>query len=303
MSGQKIPLFHRFLSSWKLFRAYREGIFGNAETEINDHYQLSEMIRKYVKIEVEKAKILDIGCGRTATQTALFKADGADVTGIDMEVATYRMNTRTLIDIIKTNGMERAVKSLFRHVLFDKRFFSELSLKYGKVIPFDQLNTRVMNATRLSFPDNIFDFIYSAWAFEHIDNVSAAIKEVNRVLKPAGIAWIAIHLFHSLSGGHHLDWIYPDKSPSGKVPPWDHLLENKYPVNTYLNKLRLKEYREIFHEYIDIFDERLALEGEKILTPELEKMLLDRGYTREDLLTRTVIFLCRKKDNTSVDEI
>jgi len=297
MSSQKIPFIHRLFSSLNIFRAYQTGIFGNAASEINFHKELCEIIKTYVRVEVKEAKILDLGCGQTATQTALFKADGADVIGIDMEVPTYKMNLKTFIRVVRTNGIERAIKSLVRHLLFDKRYFSELSLQYGKPVPFEQLDIRIMNATNLSFPDNYFDFVYSAWVFEHIDNVPAAIKEVNRVLKPSGIAWIGVHLFPSLSGGHHIDWIYPDKSPSKKVPPWDHLLDNKYPVNTYLNKLRLEQYRKIFREHIDIFDEKLTYEGEKFLTPEIEQILRHKGYTREDLLTRSVIFLCRKKKN------
>jgi len=295
MAGQKIPLIHRLLSSLNILRAYMTGTFGNAQSAINFHNQLSEIIRTHIRADVAEAKILDLGCGQRATQTILFKAAGADVIGIDMEVPTYNMNLKTFIRVIRTNGLERAIKSLLRYLIFDKKFFSELFMKYGKATPFDQLDIRIGNAVRLSFPDNYFDFVYSVWVFEHIDDVPGVIKEVNRVLKQSGIAWIGVHLFPSLSGGHHLDWIHPDTSPSNKVPPWDHLLDNKYPVNTYLNRLRLNQYREIFHEHIDVFDENRTYEGEKLLTPELKKTLQLKGYTSEDLLTRTVVFLCRKK--------
>jgi len=297
MSGQKISFIQRFLSSWKIFRAHQAGDFANVESEIDFHQQLSEVIKTHVKLEVNQAHILDVGCGQTATQVILFKADGADVVGIDMEVPTYKMSLQTFRQVIRNNGADRALKSLLRHLLFDRKFFSELSLRYGKSISLDQLDTRLMDATSLTFPDNCFDFIYSAWAFEHIDNVALAIKELNRVLKPAGVAWIGIHLFPSLSGGHHLDWIWPDRSSSDTVPPWDHLLDKRYPVNTYLNEYRLEQYRGIFQQHINIFDEKLTYEGEKFLTPETENILLNKGYTRENLLTRTVTFLCRKSDN------
>ena len=296
MSGQEIPLIPRLLSSWNIFRVHRNSAFGSAKAALNFHKELCEILRRYVKIKVNNAKILDLGCGQRATQTALFKADGADSIGIDMEIPTYKMNLKTLIRVIRINGLERAIKSLLRHLLFDRRFFTDLSLQYGKTIPFDHLDIRIMNAANLSFFDNFFDFIYSVWVFEHIDNVHAAIKELSRVLKPNGVAWIGVHLFPSLSGGHNLDWVWPDKFLSKRVLPWDHLLDNKYPVNTYLNKLRLRQYREIFHKHIDIVDEKLIYEGDKLLTPEIERTLQHKkGYTREDLLTRTVIFLCRKK--------
>ena len=40
-----------------------------------------------------------------------------------------------------------------------------------------------------------------------------------------------------------LDWIRPGERPESPVPPWDHLRDNRYPVNTHLNRLRLDEYR------------------------------------------------------------
>jgi len=295
MSGQNIPLTHRILSSLNILRAFLNGTFGNTESEIDLHKRLYEIIKTHFKFDVREATILEIGCGQTATQTALFKADGANVIGIDMEVSTFKMSLRIFINVININGVERAIKSLIRHYLFDKRYFSKLSFQYGNIIPFEQLDVRLMNAANLSFPDNYFDFVYSARVFEHIDNVPTTIKEVNRVLKPSGIAWIWVDLFPSLSGGHNLDWFCPDKAPSKKVPPWDHLLNNKYPVNTYLNRLRLEQYREIFYRHIDVFDEELTYEGVKFLTPEIEKNLHHKGYTNEDLLTRSAIFLCRKK--------
>ncbi|MEO0094108.1 MAG: methyltransferase domain-containing protein, partial [candidate division WOR-3 bacterium] len=94
-----------------------------------------------------------------------------------------------------------------------------------------------------------FDFVFSRAVFEHINDVPAAVKEVNRVLSLNGIAVISIHLFPSLSGGHHLEWARPDQSPSTKVPPWDHLRDNNYPVDVYLNKLTINQYREIFRLY------------------------------------------------------
>lgn len=296
MSGQKISFLDRISSMLYIFHAYRTGLFGDAKGEISFHKQLLEIFRANVNIDINKARILDLGCGQTAVQTILFKADGADVTGIDMEVPTYKMGIKTFMRVIRANGIERAVKSLARHLLFDRRFFSELFSGYGKSIPLNELDIRIMNATDLSFPDNHFDFIYSAWTFEHIEDVPGAIREINRVLKPSGIAWIGIHLFPSLSGGHHLDWAEPDKSLSDKVSPWDHLLDNKYPVNTYLNRYRLGDYREFFSRHMKLLNEKRTYEGESLLTAELEKMLQHKDYTREDLITRIVVFLCKKNN-------
>jgi SAM-dependent methyltransferase len=250
---------------------------------------------KYVGIPVSKATILEIGCGQIPAQIAIFHAEGANVVGIDIEVPTYKMTIPIFMKILKLNGLERALKSLVRHFLFDKRFFRDLSKKYGKPVVFDNIDVRIMDATDLGFESNHFDFVYSNVVFQHIDNVESAVKELNRVLKPTGIASVSIHLFPSLSGGICLEWLYPDKSPSPKVPPWDHLRENKHPANVHLNRMKLNQYRDIFRTYTNVIEEHTTTEGEQFLTKEIEEELKIKGYTREDLLTRTVLFIVRKK--------
>jgi len=297
MAGQPIGIINKLGSAWKIFQCYKKGIFGNVEPYIMTHNFLKDLFNKYCRVELNKARILDVGRGQMAIQTILFKADGANVTGIDIEVPTYKMDLQIFLKVLKNNGFERAAKSLVRHVLYDKRVIKNLSLFCNKNILYlyNKLDTRIMSATNMDFPDNHFDFIFSEAVFEHITDVPMAVAEVNRVLKDSGIGWIMIHLFPSLSGGHNLEWIYPDKSPSNKVPPWDHLLENKYTVNIYLNKLTLNQYRKIFHAYTVVVNEQVKTEGHNILTPELLKILSKKGYTKEDLLTRTVAFTFRKK--------
>jgi SAM-dependent methyltransferase len=256
---------------------------------------LTGLISTHVNQDFTKTKILEIGCGQRASQTILFQAEGAQAIGIDREVPTYHLSVKRFCRIMKINGWERALKSLFRHFFFDHQFFKELSRQFGKNLPPDAVNVCLLNAAQLSFPDDAFDFIFSSLVFEHIEDVPAAVAEVNRVLRPEGMAWINIHLFPSLSGGHHKDWTDPRKWPSPKVPPWDHLRENRYPADHSLNKLRLRDYRRIFAESLEVLEESLVFEGEQILTPQLETELAQRGYPRDDLLVREVAFRCRKR--------
>jgi len=184
-------------------------------------------------------------------------------------------------------------------VLFDRRSFTELSKAYGRVVRFDGIDTRVMDATAMAFDDSEFDFIYSMAVFEHISDIRAAVAEVNRVLAPGGIAVITPHLFPSLSGGHCLDWIWPDEKGSDVVPPWDHLRDHKYPPAAYMNKLKINDYRDVFRTMMDVAGEQVVTEGERLLTPELEDELGRKGYSREDLLTRTVTFFARKRQGSA----
>jgi len=290
-----MSLVQRGLSALALWRDYRDSNLENADSQIRFHKKLTELIRAHVNLDPAKVKILEIGCGQRASQTILFQAAGAPAIGIDREVPTCRLGLRRIFRIIKINGWERALKSLCRHLFFDYPFFRRLSRQTGKDLPPDRVNVCLMDAARLAFPDDAFDFIFSSLVFEHIGDVPAAVAEVNRVLSPGGVAWINIHLFPSLSGGHHKDWTDPRRWPSTPVPPWDHLRENCHPADNSLNKLRLRDYRRIFGASLEVREETLVWEGEHILTPGLEAELAQRGYPKDDLLVREVAFRCRKR--------
>ena len=73
---------------------------------------------------------------------------------------------------------------------------------------------------------------------------------------------------------------------STKVPPWDHLRKNLYPSQSYLNKLRERDYIATFSKYLTILDVTSAYEGEQMLTPEIEREL--QQYTRDELLKNSI---------------
>ncbi len=299
MSGQKISVRSKIKSAFDIYQAHKSKIFSDAKSAVSYHKDLVKYLQVYTGLEPRNARILDVGCGQTATQTLLFHADGAKVTGIDIEVPTYKMSPSLFFKVIKLNGIERALKSLSRHILFDKNFFIELSREYGKEVSFEKVDIRIMDAKSLAFDPSCFDLIFSTTVFEHIDDVPAAVKEIDRVLKPSGAAVIFVHLFPSISGGHCLEWIFPDKFSSSEVPPWDHLRDNKYPANAYMNRLTISRYREIFRSNVEIIKEETVRDGERFLSKELELELNKNGFSKEDLLTRSVTFFIRKKRNVN----
>jgi len=298
-TDHRINCLHHLKWWFDILRSYRARNLADAESEIILHKNLSAILETSFGPRPGRLKILEIGCGQRATQTILFTTDGHETVGIDVEVPTFRMTWRVLSQVVKENGWERAFKSVFRHWLFDGQFLRRLSSRYGKTLVLDQVDIRLMSATHLEFPDDYFDFLYSSLVFEHIDNVPAAVREVNRVLKPEGLAWINIHLFPSLSGGHQPEWANRGNFSCAHIPPWDHLLDNKYPAYTYLNKLRWADYRKILNQYLVVMEERPQPESITVLTPRLEELLLAKGYAREDLITREVAFLCRKKGDVN----
>jgi SAM-dependent methyltransferase len=293
MSAQPIGLGRRLAASVELFQQYVSGVSGKASDAVALHRELAAVLAPVC--DVRKARILEAGCGQMASQTAMFAADGATVTGIDIEIPTYHMGFRTLCDVMRYNGFERAVKSAIRHGFFDGSYRSALNAEYGAPISHDRLDVRRMSVTHLTFEAATFDFVFSSAVFEHVDDVAAGLREVNRVLKPDGVARIYVDLFPSLGGGHHPEWAEPDTSRPRRVPPWDHLRDNRYPANSFLNRLRLGDYRRLFQEHLKANREHSYEQGAEHLTPELFAELSGKGYTREDLLTRSVVFTGGKK--------
>jgi SAM-dependent methyltransferase len=145
----------------------------------------------------------------------------------------------------------------------------------------------------LPFAEGTFDVVVSTNAFEHIENLDGAVSEAARVLKPGGLAHIDIHLFTSLSGGHHLEWTWPDREQERSVPPWDHLRQNRFPVDYYLNKQRMSAYRACFERHLAIVEWLPGRrEGERFLTPQVRGELAP--YSDDELLTRNIIVIGAK---------
>ena len=294
MAGQGIPLYHKLRNGWQLYREHSTEAWGGVRVYVDRYRAISKLLADRTGVPVEKSRILEVGCGQRAIMPMLFAAHGADAHGIDVEVPTHRMNPAVFTRVLRRNGLERALKSTARHVLFDRRFFKKLQEAFGlRALPFSSARIRTMDVADLDYPDNYFDLVFSAAAFEHVADVNAAVRHLNRVLKPGGIAMIHAHLFASLSGGHCMDWQQPDASPSETVPRWDHLRENRFPANTYLNKLRVHEFRAIFETHMVIREETTSREGlalAHLAPPEL----LER-YPIEELTTNSVVFVVSKK--------
>lgn len=255
--------------------------------------QTKEILEKKLQVTASQTCILEIGCGQRFSRTLLFHSEGAQITGIDLDFVDPNFSFTGMLNIWRVNGFERFFKTFFRHILYDRRYYRIIEQEYGKPLKMSNLDVRTMSAVQLNFPNNHFDFIFSNAVIEHIKNVEDACSEISKVLKPTGFAQIGIHLYPSLSGGHCLDWAYPDEEPSKTVPPWDHLRENKFPTHVYLNKLKKEEYLSIFERHFNIQDIKLYLEGESYLTKEVFNQI--NGYSEEDLLTRRMKILITKK--------
>jgi len=107
-------------------------------------------------------RYLDVGCGVGAAACEIAGASNLDVTGIDLDPKQIEAATA---------GSARA-----------------------------NLHFRVMDASRLDFPDGQFDIVASCMATHHITDWERVLAEMIRVLRTGGYLIYSDHLFPSWLG-------------------------------------------------------------------------------------------------------
>jgi SAM-dependent methyltransferase len=252
-------------------------------------------------------RVLDVGCGANAPMTLMLHAAGALVTGID-ECVGYRwglgFRPSRYARYVRESGGSKALRKLLGEIIYDRYYYSTLSAAFGARLSEAGLDLRAMNGEKLEFAAATFDVVHSNATWEHLRDVGRANAEVARVLRPGGLAYIEVHLFPSLSGGHDLPWIVPGKTELDSVTPWEHLRNPAWKEPMYLNRLRERDYRRSFEttKGLEIVEWRTEYtEGEELVTDELLREELS-GYTREELTKRSVIVVARKRTGAQSTE-
>jgi SAM-dependent methyltransferase len=218
--------------------------------------------------------VLDLANGRLRPQYTLLKTAGHHVYGVDLAN-------------LPTSSVRDSAYRIAR-LLYSGRLGARLE-------PHSSQTLVCGNASVLPFSDDRFDLVTSIAAFEHFLDVPAVVSEVRRVLRPGGLAWIEIHLFASLSGGHNVSCtrIPLQETPRG-VEPWDHLRGQRLPITVPLNRWRRDQYIAAFAHYFDILKSYCAIrEGDRILTQALEAEL--SAYSRDELTCSAYIIVARKR--------
>lgn len=242
-------------------------------------------------------RVLDLGCGLLQWQTILLHSVGARVTGVDMEYVRADRRPDKYLRLLRTNGLERAIKTLAWDFLYRQRYRRALAACAPVALQTAGLDLRQHTAERLPFEDASFDLVVSHEVFEHIADVPAAVRELKRVMKPGALAYINVHLFPSISGGHHVAWKYPDEAPPADVPAWDHLRQRRFPERpSWLNELREADYRAAFEPAFELLAwEPSAWEGRALLTPQVRAELA--AWSEDELLKKGVIIVARKPEH------
>lgn len=279
----------------RIRRKWDEGI-SDAETHYKLFLEFMSLIRQAGYPAIRGLWVLDIGCGDRAGLALLLALGGAHVVAVDVRPVYLGWHRRPWMwaRLILEGSLREAVLQVARDGLHTWRYWRHLGRLVGARLPFESVRVQRMDAQRLSFADESFDIVVSSAVWEHLEDVGAATRHVNRVLRPRGVAIIQIALFPSLQGGHHADWHSLEPDPDRQVRPWDHLRSGARPLPLYCNRWREEQYRQIFEAEMAV--ERWVdgpLAGYEYLTGELRNELVE--YSERDLLLLWTTVVARKR--------
>jgi ubiquinone/menaquinone biosynthesis C-methylase UbiE len=173
-------------------------------------YHLLPFLRR---VAAAGSPLLEIGCSMGMDLAELARM-GAQVTGVDLS--------------------PKSIEVARRH--FDMKGLSA--------------DLRVANAEHLDFPDASFATVYSFGVLHHTPNLSRALDEVYRVLKPGGRAFLMLYSRYSLNNFVHVLLRLPYESPRD----W----KIDAPVTQTVSK---REIHDLLHRFAEVRAEKRYLFG------------------------------------------
>jgi SAM-dependent methyltransferase len=245
-----------------------------------------------------RARVLDVGCGANAPMSVLLHSAGARVTGIDAYLGhRWGLGFRPsrYLAYVGEVGLLKTLRKIAGELVFDRHYYAALARHTGLTLHERNLDLRQMDVRLASIPDGSVDIVHSNATWEHLADVADANRQVARVLRPGGLAYIEIHLFPSLSGGHDLPWIVPGRVELGGVVPWQHLRNPAWRAPVPLNRLRERDYRRLFEgtSDLDVVEWQTEyMEGQAQLTDQIRAEL--DGYSDEELTKRSIVVVARR---------
>jgi hypothetical protein len=256
--------------------------------------------------DLQDARVLEIGYGQRPFRLILLHSLGHDVRGVDLDRPLLSLNPLAVASVLRTNGALRATKSLVRCIAFDRahyRAFDQfIRERYGKTLslaPETMLVGDASSSDIWSQAGRPLDFVYSDNVVEHIPRelLATVLAQTADALSGRGLAVIAPMVYTGIAGGHDLGWGPHEVDVDGlsRGPAWGHLTGESRPADTYLNKMTLRDYRELFSERFDIVREQRSLGdiGRRYLTADRRQLL--RDFSEEELFSNHIRFVLRKK--------
>lgn len=241
---------------------------------------------KYGTTPTSSAKALELGTGWYPIVPAMLFLAGFERT-VSVDIRDWLTRDRQLIALQKILDYHDSgrLASYLPNIEADRLAVlrdtcaAPEQLTRGEINERIRLDTRVMDATRLTFPDDTFDFVCSNNTFEHVypDVLASILAEFKRVVKPTGVMSHFVDLTDHFA---HLDAsidIYHFLRFSRRQ--WS-LIDNDIQPQ---NRLRWPDYLAMYH--------RLGIAiREESTTPGHEELIHDRrlhadylDYSPEDL--------------------
>lgn len=286
-----------------LYKVHVDELPRRVESVVRALAEAEETLQASYGFEIRERRVLDIGAGQLLLQLAYFSRHNA-VVGTDLELIAQGSDPLQFVRMARANGARRTTKTIARKLLgVDRRYRAEF-MRQVELARFPRIPVYQMDATSLGFPDGSFDFVYCHSVLHHIPDPARALREMRRVLRPGGVAYLQLHLYTSLTGS--LDPRVMRNPES--LPRWVHLRPGQGAdliQNAYLNRLRLSEWRDLFaHE----------LPGSRVSpkVPEADRPALTHaarelqesgdlaGYEVNELITNSLVVTWQKpKDEES----
>jgi hypothetical protein len=257
---------------------------------------MKKRVLEHTGLRLEGIKILEIGPGQCPQRLRCLSLNN-DAVGIDTDIVPQSVGD--YLRMLRDSPAIRSIKTLGRKLLArDARADAALARKL-KVRRLPRARLLRTSATSMTFPDNSFDFVCSFSVFEHIDDPGAALREVARVLRSGGVAYISIHLYTSHTGQHDPQVFESIMASGGRLMPplWPHLrpqFQDTVHPSAFLNRVSLEEWRRLFHDTMpgaEFVHERDDSAGELSRLRELGELA---GYTDDELTTVNFLGIWKK---------
>lgn len=304
-SGQQVSLSTRLSEALTLFRtAWNRQ--AKSPTELFAGYarnidEYSALFHQHTGNPIETARIVEVGFGARPYRLATFHARRLNAYGIDLDMPVLDGSIREFLNVWRNNGIERALKSIVRHYVADRteqRKFKTYHRYEGSFLDRDKLIVGSAASPEAWQGLQPVDLITSEDVVEHIPlhELTTLVGLMAENLSSDGLALICPNIFTGITGGHLLEWYHDVVNETGKsTEPWEHLRQDRVPVNTYLNRLTRADYRRLFALHFDIVEEivRQPNLGRQWWTEAVRRDLAT--WPDEELFSNQVVFVLRPK--------
>lgn len=299
------------LRYWAGLLRMRMSMAGGEAAALAGLEELRAVVAQFEELTGKRAAdcaVVEIGFGARPRRALMLTGLFARVYAIDLDAPLF-----TTLDVLRAarkNGAERALKSLARHVLFERREWPAFHKAMGKALPeYDPSRVRFVigSAGDEKTWDAIgqVDLALSFDVFEHIppDDLRQALQAIRRHLAPGGAVITRPCVFTGIFGGHNLEW-YPSRvEGQSSETAWGHLTDPDFTVNTYLNRLTRRDYCRLFEEagFAILRDHaRRGRFGGRHLTPENRAKLA--GFDEYELFSNEVEFHLKPRSEVHAPE-